>query len=498
MLFYKKQSLLIPLQLADESGQQPVRISDADPSTSVPLDESYPFNPDLQLYLSGRQLLLGEIPFPLAEIHEHYLHGMIRYEAGIVFDGKQYICARCNNNEPAFFASFRCARCDNECVYCRRCIMMGRVSQCTPLVRWTGPEPGFSFPRVLHWNGTLSPAQKEASGKIAEAIRKSHDLLVWAVCGAGKTEMLFEGIGEAMRLGKRTAIATPRTDVVLELSPRLHKVFPDLDISSLYGGSEDRHKYSPLVIATTHQLLRFREAFDCLIIDEVDAFPYSADEMLQEAAEKARTKQSSIIFLTATPEETWQAECFNGKRNCVIIPARFHRHPLPVPEFSWCGNWRKAVNRGRIPLVLEQWTEKRIAMKKQALIFFPDIELMEKALSLFRKLHRDIEAVHSEDPERKEKVERMRNGKIPVLLTTTILERGVTFPNIDVAVIGAENDIYTESALVQIAGRVGRNPKYPVGNVTFFHFGKTRAMIRAKKQLIRMNRLARQKDMIDG
>ncbi len=76
--------------------------------------------------------------------------------------------------------------------------------------------------------------------------------------------------------------------------------------------------------------------------------------------------------------------------------------------------------------------------------------------------------MHAEDPKRKEKVLAFRRGQIPILVTTTILERGVTVPNIDVAVLGAEQPIFTESALVQIAGRVGRSAQYPTGDVRFF------------------------------
>ena len=375
--------------------------------------------------------------------------------------------------------------------------MMGRVSQCSALITWTGPAPSFTFSNSLQWQGQLSSSQKEASLKIIDAVRKSRDLLLWAVCGAGKTEMLFEGIEEALRLGKRTAIATPRTDVVLELTPRLQKVFPDVPVASLYGGSPDRHTFAPLVITTTHQLLRFENAFDVMIIDEVDAFPYSADEMLQMAAEKARKKDGPLIFLTATPKEAWQRECDSGKRNCFILPARFHRHPLPIPKFVWCGGWRKEIEKGRLPGSVLKWFQKRLESGKHALIFFPHIELMEQALPLFKAFDARVEAVHSEDPDRKVKVERMRAREILVLLTTTILERGVTFPNIDVAVVGAEDDTFTESALVQIAGRVGRNPKYPDGEITFFIMAALHAMIRARNQLLRMNREARRRGLVD-
>jgi competence protein ComFA len=122
---------------------------------------------------------------------------------------------------------------------------------------------------------------------------------------------------------------------------------------------------------------------------------------------------------------------------------------------------------------------------------------MEKVLPILQKLDPRIEAVHAEDPNRKEKVQQMRDQQIPMLLTTTILERGVTFPNIDVAVVGSEDDIFTESALVQIAGRAGRSADYPTGTITFFHYGKTNAMLKAKRQILEMNRKALKKGLID-
>ncbi|RHW37338.1 helicase [Neobacillus notoginsengisoli] len=317
------------------------------------------------------------------------------------------------------------------------------------------------------------------------------------VCGAGKTEVLFKAIDTAIASGKRVCIATPRTDVVLELTPRLKNAFPAVKIASLYGGSEDRHSFAQLTIATTHQLLRFHEAFDTIILDEVDAFPYTMDESLQRAAEKARKPVSAIIYLTATPSRKWQTECRTGKRNFVTIPARFHRHSLPVPEFRWCGNWRKRLAKKQLPPECLGWISERLSARKQALIFFPHIESMQAALPLLQKQNPAIDSVHAEDPERKEIVLGMRNGETPILLTTTILERGVTFANIDVAIIGAEDRIFTESALVQIAGRAGRSAKHPTGTVTFFHFGKTTAMEQARKQIQTMNKEGKTRGLLD-
>jgi competence protein ComFA len=461
-----------------------------------PQNPIFPFNPGLQQILTGKQLLVDELPFSLEEIQSHYENGYLTYRKAI--DGQKPTCIRCGNHDPSWFAIFPCSRCGEPCLYCRKCIMMGRVSACTPLIGWKGPAPISTQPdSPLSWTGSLSEGQKTASQKVSEAVQTNQELLVWAVCGAGKTEVLFQGIEAALTAGKRVCIATPRTDVVLELTPRLKAVFPEINVASLYGGSEDRYLYAPLTITTTHQLLRFYHAFDTLILDEVDAFPYTVEESLQYAAIQARKRTSAMIYLTATPNQKWQLECQQGKRNFVTIPARFHRHPLPVPEFSWCGNWQKLLHKNKLPENILRWIKARLQAGKQTLLFFPHIPLMEKALPILRELEPKIEAVHAEDPDRKEKVQLLRKKELALLLTTTILERGVTFPNIDVAVIGAEDSIFTESALVQIAGRAGRSADHPTGTVTFFHYGKTAAMIKARKQIVSMNRQGVERGLID-
>jgi competence protein ComFA len=451
-------------------------------------NSNFNFSHELQQLLTGKQLLLEDLPFSNKEIQTHYENGYVTYRKGIEWIGKNPTCARCGNKDPQWFATYPCSRCGETCIYCRKCIMMGRISECTPLIGWNGPAPTMEPPtKLLEWQGQLSKGQTEASERVVETVQQNNELLVWAVCGAGKTEVLFSGIEAALIERKRVCIATPRTDVVLELTPRLKAAFPNIQIASLYGGSEDRHLYAPLTIATTHQLLRFHRAFDTIILDEVDAFPYTVEESLQHAAINARKPSSAMIYLTATPNEKWQRECRLGKRAFTTIPARFHRRPLPVPQFTWCGNWQKLLKKNKLPLNVLRWTKERIQANKQALIFFPHIRLMEKALPILRQFHPNIESVHAEDLDRKEKVQKMRAKGIPLLLTTTILERGVTFPNIDVAVVGAEDDIFTESALVQIAGRAGRSKDHPNGVVTFFHYGKTEEMLKARKQIVTMN-----------
>ncbi len=484
MLFDTLQNNMLTIKLDGTK-----RISDFLEIPHTQTQHSFPFNHDLHQYLIGKRLLLDEIPFSLETIQSHYVHGYLRYGHGVTSTKTGHVCQRCGNGEKSLFATFDCARCQRECTYCRNCIKMGRVSECTPLISWSGPKSErFSQKRMLDWEGTLSKGQQLASDKVVEAIQANTSLLVWAVCGAGKTEVLFKGIEAALSKGKRVCIASPRTDVVLELSPRLQQVFPGVDIAILFGGSEDRTKNSPLTIATTHQLLRYYRAFDILIIDEVDAFPYSVDPALEYAASQARTEEASTIYLSATPSRNMQRDARSDRLPSVIIPARYHRKPLPVPSMEWCGNWEKRVKKNRISGNVFYWINKHKAANRPIFLFVPNIELLKQVVAILEKEHGDLVAgVHAKDKNRKEKVAGFRKGRINILVTTTILERGVTVANVQVGVLGAEDSLFTESALVQIAGRSGRSSKHPDGDVRFFHYGRTREMIAAIDHIRRMN-----------
>lgn len=97
---------------------------------------------------------------------------------------------------------------------------MGRVSECAVLVRGIAEIKGENHLNPLRWKGVLSAGQELAAQGVVEAVKRKESFFIWAVCGAGKTEMLFHGIAEALQKGERVCIATPRTDVVLELAPR--------------------------------------------------------------------------------------------------------------------------------------------------------------------------------------------------------------------------------------------------------------------------------------
>lgn len=443
--------------------------------------------------LYGKELLLEELQVTKEEMVPFLKAGLITARIGIQPRKKGYICLRCGTDDLSLFGSYPCARCQQTCIYCRNCIQMGKISTCTLLFRSHFPEETSfeTYPQsendILQWDGQLSLGQQKASDKIVEAIEKRRELLVWAVCGAGKTEVLFHGMAHALKKQFRVLLATPRTDVVLELLPRLRKVFPLTVISGLYSASTEKHLPASIVVATTHQVMRFVDAFDVVIIDEVDAFPYSLDSSLKYAVAKAGKRESATIYLTATPDPTLTSRVQQKTLPAVKIPRRFHGHPLPVPKLSWCGNWERKLKQKEVPKQVWEWCRVRIESGTPVFLFVPSVTSLQQVTDILKKLHPNIEGVHSADEERLTKVSAFREGTIPILVTTTILERGVTVPRVDVAVIGAEQDIFTESALVQIAGRAGRSHNHPTGDVVYFHYGVTAEMNKAITHIKKMN-----------
>ncbi|WP_197407084.1 DEAD/DEAH box helicase [Bacillus paralicheniformis] len=452
---------------------------------------------ELRSCLEQRHLLKSELSFPEPVIDWHIQEGLIKTEEGIKKTKRGFVCLRCGQHERFYFARYPCYRCNKCCVYCRACVMMGRVSECTSLLTWRGHGRHEWAPVYTEWKGVLSAGQEKAAKSIIDAIRRKEELLIWAVCGSGKTELLFQGIEFALNNGLRVCIATPRTDVVLELEPRFRHAFPGVEIAPLYGGSPDVGTLSPLVISTTHQLLRYKEAFDVIIIDEVDAFPYSIDNTLQYAVKKSAKRQSAHIYLTATPSRDMKKRAESGKLHTVRISARFHRSPLPEPTLIWCGNWERGLKRRKVPLRLKKWLFKHQELQHPVFLFVPSIPVLKTVVSLLKKETFRAEGVYAEDPERNEKVNRFRKSKLEVLVTTTILERGVTVKKAQVGVLGAESAVFSESALVQMAGRAGRHPEHTDGDVCFFHHGRTKLMNAARRHIQYMNKLSKKEMLID-
>lgn len=257
---------------------------------------------------------------------------------------KDNVCQRCFNTLDQQW------QLPNGIRYCGLCLKFGRITTADTLV--TIPEPNM-FPSFSNWQwgGVLTRSQQRVVNEIK---KHTHNHLVWAVTGAGKTEILFPIIAQALISNQRICIAAPRIDVILELVPRITVVFPTIPIAVLYGQNKEPYRYTQLVICTTHQLLHFRAAFDLLIIDEVDSFPFAGNQLLKNAPQTALKLTGRLIVMTATPT---RKHLMTFKQRSYL-PARFHGYPLPKIETKVVNKWRILIKNRQLPICLKSYFEQ--------------------------------------------------------------------------------------------------------------------------------------------
>lgn len=463
--------------------------------------------------LSGRQLTEDELSVLAAGIglsadmlwrqaHIRVRAGLGEWVPAVRRGSKGWYCERCGESEleewPGLYGrSFTCPSCRSLGASSSMKVMyrdlrasagkFRKVRIHTPSGR-DGAEPFSSlFPGLR-----LTAAQEQAAKKVLEFERsaRERESLLWAACGAGKTEVCFPAAEWALAQGQAVLFAAPRQDVVHDVAPRLQQAFPDVCIPVLSGASAAKFGSGQLVLATTHQVLRFYQAFDLIFLDELDAFPYQGSRMLQWGINQALRPGGKILFLSATPDSAIRQRL--GKAGRIIrLPARHHRRPLPVPQ------WIKITEAGAGPVLRENLAALR---RRGPVIFFvPKISWVklwtERLKGLFPGW--SLSGSYSSDPERQEKLIRLRRGGFDLFVATTILERGVTVGGVQVAVMGADHPVFDERTLVQMAGRAGRTREHPDGEVVFFAARATKAMKTAVDWIHEQNELARSAGLLD-
>ena len=484
--------------------------------------------------LHSRSLLLNEVekclqknsfkitlPDLLSCLQLLYLHGKLNVVPGVCF-GSFFITAKCNRCFSGIggITRLKCSKCDDFCAFCKNCAVLGQSSSCTPFFLFSNnvkakEEDVFlkfkylkendkiaflnndNYSKILKsTNVNLTKLQQRVSDEIFDFIFSSKSqCLVWAVTGAGKTEIMIPLICFYLSLNLNILWTTPRRDVVLELAPRLKEFFPYVDLKVLCGGSKDLWLYGKLVISTAIQTLRFHNFFHLIIVDEVDAFPLDGNKSSELGIKRAGRNGIKYVFLTATPKESWKERINKGFFTTIILPSRYHGLNLPIPSvFVDFFLYKKLENFSPIKTVVN-FLDNLKKTDGQALIFVPRVLDIEKVVNYLKAFldSTSVDGVYSQDKRRNEKVLAFRQGKLTILITTTILERGVTVPRCHVLVFGAQHYIFDKASLIQIAGRVGRNLSYTKGVVWFLATQKTEAQVKAIKEIEFLNFLAQKK-----
>lgn len=351
-------------------------------------------------------------------------------------------CQRCKNTDPKYFAY------DHGIYYCRKCIAFGRLD--------VGEKPKVPqvshvvYKKGYHLDFEMTALQKAAAEKTLTYLKQEKSVFVYAATGAGKTEMTLESISYYLSQGKKVGFAISRRQVVLEICQRLKKTFPSLSVIAVTQGYTDIVD-GDLIVCTTHQLYRYPYTFDLLIMDEVDAFPYANNDLLQEIAQQACIGQ--FLYLSATPDAFSLEQIQTGKMEMVTLFKRPHGHPLILPVVHKGSIW---IQIFWIFYYCNKWKNK------QVLLFMPtkrEVQLFYRFFACFYS----CAYIHSASQDKDEIMAKFHQKAFRILLCTTLLERGITVPSVQVIVYRADHPVFTCASLIQIYGRVGRSFKDPEG-----------------------------------
>lgn len=375
---------------------------------------------------------------------------------------------------------YKCPICGNEDIkyigfknghpYCRKCIAFK-----------SGEEPKkLNYPKTASvvLNYDLSEEQQELSNKLLENYKNGINSLIHAVCGSGKTEIVLGVISYAVRCGERVAFCIPRRDVVIEIYNRLKEIFKWNKVVAVYGGNTEKLE-GDVVVLTTHQLYRYPNYFHLIVLDEIDAFPFAGNDLLLSFFKKSCI--GHYVMMSATPSDEVIKEFKNNGGDILSLNNRFHRHLLPVPEIY-------IKKKPFCYQTLFTFVSKFLNETKQIFIFAPTIEICENLYSILKFKFKGGNCVHSKKEDRGKIIEDFKTQKYKYLVTTAVLERGVTVKDLQVIVFLANHSVYKTHTLVQIAGRSGRKKDAPEGRVIFICEKTNREIENAIEQIESSNK----------
>lgn len=355
-----------------------------------------------------------------------------------------FICELCGNSNTRYIGYI------NGKPYCRLCLSFHGKSAGFHYI-----SPNSDLKEELSYE--LSEEQENIASSVKDAFANHKNSLIHAVCGAGKTELVYRTIAYALSLGLQVGFTIPRKDVVIELETRIKSAFPNNSVVSVYGGHTSCLE-SDIVILTCHQLYRYENYFDLLIIDETDAFPYQGSKVLNSFFKKSI--RGNYVMMSATPLDSMIKEIKESNGKIFELNTRYHGHPLIVPKVVIAPFFR-------IVLILIKLKDF-ISHNKPCFIFEPTIDQAEILFKQLKVFYKCGQVVHSKKTDREQIIKNFKSGKYKYLVTTSVLERGVTVKNLQVIVDDASSPIYDDKTLIQIAGRVGRKIDAWDGEVIFY------------------------------
>ncbi len=342
--------------------------------------------------------------------------------------------------------------------------------------------------KILPFHPTA--AQKRVLKEIANDMQTPSPMrrLLQGDVGSGKTIVAFQAAIIAIENGYQVALMAP-TEILAQqhyFSARQILERAGYRIVLLTGSLEQDRKRdvrrhiaqgNAQLIIGTHALIQDRVEFENLglvVVDEQHRFGVMQRLKLMKKSDEAR------VGLAPSPASERSSAAADPEPDVLVMTA------TPIPRtlaLTLYGDLDVSVldelPPGRTPVVTrslpderasEVWdfVRKQIVAGHQAYVVYPVIEENEESeLKAAKQMHRQLrEKIFSElhvgllhgrlDADEKEHVMReFQQGKIEILVATTVIEVGVDVPNATVMVI-EHADRFGLAQLHQLRGRIGR------------------------------------------
>ena len=323
------------------------------------------------------------------------------------------------------------------------------------------------FSKILPFE--LTSAQLKVMEEIYKDMRsdKCMNRLLQGDVGSGKTIVAVFSILVARENGYQSAFMCP-TEILAEqhyrnISALLKPL--NVNVTLLVGAQKKKLREEILndissgkseIIIGTHALIQEKVEFKNLgfvVIDEQHKFG-----VMQRAKLKEKGLNPDVLVMTATPIPRTLSMTYYGDLDVSVIDE------LPANRIPVITALRKDTDKQKIYTFIRS----QIQMGRQVYIIYPIIDESEKLdlksaeenyLLLKNNIFRDynVGMVHGRILwyEKDEVMEDFKNGKLNILVSTTVIEVGIDIPNATVMII-EESQRFGLSQLHQLRGRVGR------------------------------------------
>ncbi len=286
--------------------------------------------------------------------------------------------------------------------------------------------------------------------------------------GSGKTIISLLAAYNTVNSGFQVAIMTPTEILARQHFNLAKKIFPKkINLELMSGKSDYKIKKKVLtelashkidIIFSTHAIFQKKVNFNKLgliIIDEQHKFGVSQRKKLSDKG----GSDCDILLMTATPIPRTLTMTIYGDMDISIIREK-PKQRKPIKTYSKL--------ESKIEDIIK-FIQKEIKIGNQIFWVCPLIEESKKidhtsVLKKFDYLKRlfpnQVSLLHGKtDIKEKENIlNKFLEGKFKILVSTTIIEVGIDFPNANVIIIENANK-FGLSQLHQLRGRVGRGTK---------------------------------------